>query len=91
MLLSQELAREAFTLTSFRTEMRQGSSQTVREPWGRGRKQGRHLGEFLWEADAATVSQTVAQGHHLQSCNIYFYIDDIYALRHDIKQRQGGH
>lgn len=41
-----ELVREAFSLTSSRTEMSQGSSPAVREPLGRvGReeKQGGHL------------------------------------------------
>lgn len=76
MLPSHELVREAFSLTSFRTEMSEGSNQTEspRGEWGRGGKQGRHLGGFFWEADNATVSQAMAQGHHLDSCNIFFIL-----------------
>lgn len=37
-------------------------------------KRGRHLREFLWEADSATVCQAVSQGHHLESCNIFLIL-----------------
>jgi len=55
--------------------MSPGGSQTVGalgEGGRRGEKQGRRLRGSLWEADNATVSQAVAWGHHLETCNIFF-------------------